>query len=431
MILILLILALSFNTACIVYEKPSREISSNEIIDKIAKGDLIDYDDVTINGDLNLSKINLPLTHITKSSFEFGLSQLSENARIVVSPIIITNSKINGSINFNGTIFKNSTNFFNTRIRGESYFIDTQFNGYTNFAMMKFEKDTYFDGASFVAYADFGKSQFVKNASFKYAQFRGDLDIENAIFYKNLYFNDSEFGRYVDFINTVFSNYVSFEGCNFRGDVGFESCSFLQDINFSRSKFDRYVYFDNAIIKGKINLINTKLFLFQIEWNIIKDHILYDGPTYIQLIRNFKELEQFQDADDCYYQYRLEKQSLEHFGLSKLIDIFALLSCGYGVRLSYNVFSAIYVMIIFSIYFALKEGVLNLRGKLFRAKIIETIFFSAMILLSLPADWYPFGDKKYNKYKKFNLYPIIIERLIGWVLMLILIGVLTRIMIRY
>jgi hypothetical protein len=277
----------------------------------------------------------------------------------------------------------------------------------------------------------FGKSQFFKNASFRYSQFKGDLDIERANFYGNLYFNDSEFSGYADFTETSFSNYTGFDGCNFRGDIGFERCRFLQDVNFSRAKFDRYVYFNNADIRGKINLINTKLFLFLIDWNSVKGHILYDGSAYIQLIRNFKELEQFQDADDCYYQYRLEKQSLESLGVNKLIDIFAFASCGYGVRLSHTIFSAIAIMIVFGIYFALKERAFNLRGKLFRAKLIETIFFSAMILLLLPSDWYPYGDKKYDKYKKLNLYSIIFERLIGWSLMIILIGVLTRIMIRY
>jgi hypothetical protein len=425
------VLTLSFNTASIVYEEPSREIPSSEILDKIENGDKIDYDDVTINGDLDLSRISLPLTHITKSSFELGFPDLSENARIIESPIIIRNSKINGDINFNDTIFKKSTNFLNTRIRGKSYFIDTQFDEYTTFAFIKFENDTYFDGANFFAYTDFGKSQFFKNASFRYSQFKGDLDIERAKFLGDLYFNDSDFIGYADFADTLFFNYTCFEGCNFRDDVGFEGCSFYQDINFSRAKFDRYVYFNNANIKGKMNLINTKLFIFLIDWNLVKGHILYDGSAYMQLIRNFKELEQFQDADDCYYQYRLEKQSLEPFGLNKLIDIFAFISCGYGVRFSHTIFSAIAVIILFCIYFALKERTFNLRGKLLRAKIIEITFFSAMILLSLPADWYPFKDNKYIKYKKINLYAIILERLIGWCLMLILIGVLTRIMIRY
>jgi hypothetical protein len=150
------VLALSFNSACIVYEEPSREISSSEILGKIANDDIIDYDDVSINGDLDLSKIDLPLTHITRSSYEFGFPYLSENARIINSPISIRNSRINGYIDFNDTIFKNSTIFFNTRIRGESYFTDAQFNGYTNFTFMKFENDTYFDGADFFAYTDFG-----------------------------------------------------------------------------------------------------------------------------------------------------------------------------------------------------------------------------------------------------------------------------------
>jgi len=421
---------MSFDSACIIYEEPSREVPSDEILSKIENGVTIDYEEVTIIGDLDLSKIDLPLAHITKSSFETGLPDLSETARVIESPINIRNSKIIGSIYFNNTILKNSTNFLNTRIIGKTYFIDTHFNGYTAFAWMKFENNVYFDGANFLAYTDFGNSLFFKNASFMYSKFKGDFDAERARFYQKIYFNESVFDGYADFLETSFFNYTSFEGCNFHDDIGFQGCIFQHDLNLSRAKFDKYAYFDKAIIDGKMNLIDSRVFIFLINWDVIKGHFVFDGPAYMQLIKNFKELQQFQDADNCYYQYRLEKQSREPYGINKLIDILAFLTCGYGIKISHTFFSIITIIILFDIYFLSKENVFRMRGRL-KAKHMETALFSTMIMLSLPADWYPYGDRKYNKYKKKHLYPIILERLIGWSLMLILLGVLTRIMIRY
>ncbi len=38
-----------------------------------------------------------------------------------------------------------------------------------------------------------------------------------------------------------------------------------------------------------------------VRWNSIKEHILFNGSLYLTLTRNFGNLEQFEDLDDCYY----------------------------------------------------------------------------------------------------------------------------------
>ncbi len=57
--------------------------------------------------------------------------------------------------------------------------------------------------------------------------------------------------------------------------------------------------------------------------------------------------------------------------------------------------------------------------------------FSAMVILSLPSDWYPYGKDDYSRLVSSHLFAAILERLIGWGLMLLLIGTLTRLMVRY
>jgi hypothetical protein len=64
-------------------------------------------------------------------------------------------------------------------------------------------------------------------------------------------------------------------------------------------------------------------------------------------------------------------------------------------------------------------------------KFKESISFSTTIILSLPSDWYPSGKERYEKILKSNLHMAILERLIGWGLMLLFIATLNRLLIRY
>jgi len=431
LILIISMLAFVLDTAGSVYEESSQDIFASEILENIKKGYPIHYENVTIYGDLDLANIDLPKVVVNKPSFEFGFPHISETAKIVNSDIVIKNSNIRGTVNFNETIFKNSTNFLNSIFKEDVYFIDSQFDGYTNFAFAKFEGEANLEGAKFLAYTDFSHAYFFKCSRFNFSKFNGDLDVEGAKFIGDLHFDESVFSGYADFSGSTFYSDVAFEGCDFRGDVGFENCHLYQDLNLSRAKFDRYIYFNNADINGNIDFINTKLFLFLTKWATIRDHIRYEGASYVQLIKNFRDLEQFEDADECYYQYRYEKLLYEPLGWTKLLDFISFISCGFGVRLSHTFISASIVIMLFGTYFTLnrKSDIKNFRS--LKRKFAECIFLSGMTLLSLPGDWYPFDYTKYNIYKNRFLKSMILERLIGWALMILLIGVLTRLMIRY
>jgi len=77
------------------------------------------------------------------------------------------------------------------------------------------------------------------------------------------------------------------------------------------------------------------------------------------LTRNFRNLEQFEDEDDCYYQYRKEKQARNTKAIPRLLDRLVWLSCGYGVRPDYTVAWSFSIIIIFGAVFYLGKGLLQ------------------------------------------------------------------------
>ncbi len=207
---------------------------------------------------------------------------------------------------------------------------------------------------------------------------------------------------------------------------------FNSSADFVGARFEKELFFYDADFKN-----------FELSWASIGNRIICGGPTYLRLIKNFRDLEQFEDADRCYYQYRNWKRENRPFGWIKAMDYLAWLSCGYGVRWQYTILSGLFVVALFGIYFEfnyLSRSVANFffrnsrrnppTSDLWRS-VKKSISFSAMILLSLPSDWYPYGKDEYSNTVKSHLYAAILERLIGWGLMLLLIRTLTRLMVRY
>ena len=70
-----------------------REIPASDILDKIQKGEPVEYDHVRIKGELDLSKLDLPTEHVARTKYQIEILGLSEESKVVSSSIKITNSK--------------------------------------------------------------------------------------------------------------------------------------------------------------------------------------------------------------------------------------------------------------------------------------------------------------------------------------------------
>jgi len=304
-----------------------RVIPVSEILAKIERGEPVVYDGVIVEGELDL-----PTEHVERTESEIGLG-LAEETKLVMSPINITNSEIRGNVSFGNVIFRETIDFRWTNFSGDAYFRAAEFRGDADFEVAQFSGDAYFGEAEFRGDANFGGAQFGGYAYFVWAQFSGDAD---------------------------------FWGAQFSGDANFEWAQFSGDADFGRTKFDK-----------DLSLDNLKFDRLYITWNSIRANLVYDGPAYLALIKNFKTIERFSDADDCYYQYRKVSQArkkwyseenrlieylvrcydwtsanikriseylswindyppftwIHRFNWSKLLDCIGSVSCGYGVRI--------------------------------------------------------------------------------------------------
>ncbi len=228
-----------------------REIPASEILEKIQKGEPVEYDHVIIKGNLEVSRLEVPTDEIGK--------------KIIGSLINIRNSLINGASNFSDTIFGEIVDFNGSQFNGMAEFLCTQFNRNVSFAESQFSKEARFAGAQFCEdttfthaefnrFAHFTEAQFIKNADFFQTQFDKGSDFEKTKFKgKETSFNGAEFSKFADFDKAeIVGEQIEFMGVQFRNGLSFKEARLSGDkIHFDTAGFGSFVAFNKTEFSGK------------------------------------------------------------------------------------------------------------------------------------------------------------------------------------
>ncbi|NPV62916.1 MAG: pentapeptide repeat-containing protein [Methanotrichaceae archaeon] len=413
-------------------------ISSEEILDRIANGESIDYDGITVLGDLDLSDLSLvkklkerhllvclpviiSTIRITNSRIEGALTMdraiFEEDVDFTgtrfAGPVSLTEARLKGYVSFNGSQFEDAANFGRCRFDqfadfsgaaflADAYFVESIFNEDSNFRGTRFGRDAYFGGAIMQKYADFSESSFQSYASFRGARFQGYA-----------YFSESQFSGDASFSGTAFESDASFMVAKFESDAFFTGARFKGYLSLMRSRFKEIADFSKSKFESEIYLTEARLSSVKLDWNSVKGRTVCDGATYLQLVRIFKDQEQFQEADDCYCEYRDKSRGTKSWADgSKYLDYVAYFTCGYGIRPINTIYMSITLILTFA-------GILWLGGQGFSP--LDSIYYSALAFVADPK-----GPGLPGWYK----HLFMTERLLGWLLMALFLVTLGRVMIR-
>jgi len=407
-----------------------QEIGSREILAKIENGEPISYSNIIIRGNMDLG--------------DLGLS----SPRLVKSPIFIADSEITGNVNFDGAVLTKSVRFEKTRFDGTVSFNDSVFQKDASFVESLFGQMASFEDAQFQSGIDLERTRFESCAIFLHAIFSaGVQSFRDCRFQEAACFNYAAFNSQRSvFSGANFNGPASFWHAKFDGDADFTGAYFSQPADFNFVQFNSSSSFLGSRFASDLFLNSAKFKNLKISWDSIGMRLVTDGPTYISLIKNFRELEQFEDADDCYYHYRDWKRSNRPLGWAKFFDYLAWLSCGYGIRWYHTILTGLFMILLFGIYYGSYESLrglpanpggkddvssLNSPVREFHRVSRRALSFSAIVLLSLPPEWCPSGREDYTRRVRLHLFSATVERMIGWGLMLLLIGTISRLMVRY
>ena len=239
-------------------------VQAEEILKKIELGQPVQYDGCTIVGDLDISKLELPTVFVARNYNEKYTFSLTENAKLVVSPIELTgclilgsldlngavlqeilaceNTRFEGSVHLNGTHFQQAVDFRHAQFNQTAYFGEVQFNQIANFVSAQLNKYAYFWGAQFNQGAYFMSAQFNQTAYFGNAQFNW-TDFSEAQFNQNAYFEYVQFNRITQFVDVHFNQYALFGNVQFNRNAYFWGARFNQEAYFGNARFNRNAYF--------------------------------------------------------------------------------------------------------------------------------------------------------------------------------------------
>jgi Pentapeptide repeats (9 copies) len=223
-----------------------RDIPASDILDKIQKGEPVEYDHVRITGELDLNKLDLPMEHVARTESHIETLELPEESRIVSSSIKITNSKFDGKVNFGNNLFRYPNIFNNTTFDGYADFSKATFGGDADFSGATFSENADFRKATFSGYANFRGATFSKYAYFDNATFSGYAHFRGATFSKYAYFREPTFSGYAHFRETTFSENAYFSKATFSGYANFQGATFSNYAYFGNATFSSYAYFSGA-----------------------------------------------------------------------------------------------------------------------------------------------------------------------------------------
>ncbi len=235
---------------------PREVVNASEILEKIERGESINYSHVIIEGDLNLSDLDLPEYSVIRNQLvyiiyvngveEERFGELPDERKIVKSAISITNSLINGSVNFNSVYFVTDISLQSTGCAGEVSFQDSQFNQSANFVWTKFYKNVDFSWCRFNQTAYFGEALFNEDVDFRESQFDQTAFFHSAQFNQEAKFDNTHFNESANFVWSLFNLTADFYNAQFNGTAEFNEARFIEEPHFQRSRFNGTVDFSRA-----------------------------------------------------------------------------------------------------------------------------------------------------------------------------------------
>ena len=459
------------------------EISAKEVQANAKTGPVI-YDQVAVIGDLELNstQYNLRITNsritgnITCSGTTFG-EKVDFSNTLFEGDAAFNGTKFLSEANFNCSHFEGDTSFnmstfikggtfdfasftalqilpmsgfdqfgtfYNASFLGDAQFYLSQFNGaYANFEETRYLGDAHFSGCQFNTYssfagakfertANFQGSKFVNGASFQYAKILGSANFARSHLTEDSLLSEMYFGDSADFTNTKFDGPLFFVNTRFCGDALFNNSQFLAPTDFSGAQFDKDLAMNNTkintmMLEDSVFSVGSRLFLakadlnrFMVSWSQIQNILSYDNSAYLSLVKNFRDIGQSSDANDCYYEYRYLNQNRKGIGVSKFLDMVAWITCGYGVRPHHALACGAVVILIIALIIWSGKGLEGFNDLSEQQKVTSSLYYS-LIAFTANGKGLPFkGNYRYLG---------IAEGILGWLLMALFLVTLGRLMI--
>ena len=285
----MILLSIIAFSSCIIADA---RIESQTIIESIKGGQAVQFQNITITGDLDFTDLcdkdsALPEKEETVMEKVLGFFvdiNIEENQEVqcdIEVPIefigctfqdrvIGWKNDEENAISYK-VVFQDMIEFSNCTFKDEFLFKYSEFNGKTIFSENNFKKTALFKYANFSQSVSFAKSIFSKEANFKYTSFP-----------QNTNFAGSHFNNTANFKYTDFEDFVDFSEASFNSEANFKYTKFPKGVSFENTTFSANADFKYAEFSNPVNLKGTKF-----DGSTDFKYTTIDGSEFVQyLLKN-------------------------------------------------------------------------------------------------------------------------------------------------
>ncbi len=227
-------------------------VNANQIIEKINKGQYIQYTGVTIKGDLDFTRVNKKyIESIATQRIEIDVP-VTFSECIFEGKVIAARKDENKFQNF--VYFNKNATFLKSTFKDSVKFTESIFTGMTNFSQSIFEKNTDYQGAVFQHKTNyFTQCVFKQYALFQRSVFKGESNFFKAVFEDRVNFQYATFYNDIQLSNSLMKKNFDFSLCKVIGNSFFHYSNFKGLANFTASKFFGSVEFREANFSKELN----------------------------------------------------------------------------------------------------------------------------------------------------------------------------------
>jgi uncharacterized protein YjbI with pentapeptide repeats len=222
-------------------------VEAKNILKSIDEGKAVDYQDVTIVGDLDLTKLqdmtpdkDNKRSRSSTKTFWYHVRTPLKFVDCTFQDDVIAYYHDDRKNETHNAIFHAETAFTGCDFQGKSAFKYSTFHEEVDFSKTSYRKEALFKYTKFKTEVSFADSTFANDANFKYTEFPRNAD-----------FTEVEFQDLANFKYTEFPRGVSFKNAVFQGDANFKYTKFSEPFDFEGTEFEDSADFKYTKLEGK------------------------------------------------------------------------------------------------------------------------------------------------------------------------------------
>ncbi|RIV27229.1 hypothetical protein DYU11_02640 [Fibrisoma montanum] len=226
-------------------------VDAKDIIAKLNRKEAVSYQNVTINGDLDLT--SLANRKLDREGNWVGETEFYRST--VEVPVSFRNCTFRGKFlayySEENKFTKNTNKVFNADFREAVTIENCTFEDDAAFKYSDFRQRALFTGNTFRELALFKYARFNDAADFSGSKFRGYADFKYTKFNEASAFGRATFGRYADFKYTKFDEPADFRDARFSDMASFKYTHMPRGTTFDNAAFEGKADFKYATLGGR------------------------------------------------------------------------------------------------------------------------------------------------------------------------------------